>query len=937
MNNPTDTHKNAMDKNFDFKKAEGRIYSAWEKAGVFTADPTSKATPFVIVIPPPNVTGSLHMGHALNMTLQDVLTRYHRMKGDDALWLPGMDHAGIATQAVVERHLESLGLSRAEMGREKFLERVWLWKEEYGGKIMSQLKRLGSSCDWSRERFTMDAGLSKAVREVFVRLYEEGLIYKGDYVVNWCPHCLTAISDIEVEREDRNDKLYYILYPGEDDSFPGVVVATTRPETLFGDVAVAVHPDDPRHIKGEGRRVKLPLTNRTIPIIKDAYVDKEFGAGALKVTPAHDANDWKIGQRHNLPIIVCIDKKGYLTEEAGPYKGLERFEARERVARDLEEKGLLIKTEPLFHNLGVCYRCRTVIEPSLSSQWFVKTKELAKAASQSVKDKKTVFFPENWENEFFNWMDGIRDWCVSRQLWWGHRIPAFYCGSCGKTIVDSEDVVTCPDCGGEVKRDEDVLDTWFSSALWPFSTLGWPEETLELKKYYPTTVLVTGFDIIFFWVARMMMMGLKFMGEVPFRTVVLHPLVRDASGQKMSKSKKNVIDPLEILDESGADAFRFALASQAGAARDLKISKERVAGYGRFVTKLWNASRFALSHLLSEDLKAIFQNEGDPSPSHFPRLVPPGSLPDRWIRSRLAKLSESAAFELENFRFDRYADALYHFLWDEFCDWYLELLKPYLYGEDKSLRRAAAENLLLVLTETLAIAHPVMPFVTEELYSMLPFPKGEKPGEKPGERPGEKQGESRDASPPSPNSFLAKRPFPRPRKEDLDPAAEKDINFLMDITRSVRSLKSDFGIPLSAKVRPKIKTREEGLGPLAMSQAPLLLRLMGAESLEIALPSEEKPKDALRDIFDWGEVWVPISGEIDLGAERKRLTKDVEKLEKDVRSAKLKLENQDYLSKAPKDVVEETRERLLSMEIKLSSAQKALGFIVKLMEEGKSS
>ncbi|MDR2459359.1 MAG: valine--tRNA ligase [Deltaproteobacteria bacterium] len=878
-----------LNKAFDHLEAEARIYAHWEKNNLFRADPDAPGDPFVIVIPPPNVTGNLHMGHALDNTLQDILIRYHRMKGDNTLWVPGTDHAGIATQAVVERYLSTLNLSRLEMGREKFLERVWQWKEEFGGKIIEQLKRLGSSCDWSRERFTMDPGLSKAVREVFVSLYEEGLIYRGDYVINWCPHCLTAISDIEVEHQEQNDSLYYIIYQGTSGG-PSVTVATTRPETLFGDTAVAVHPDDPRY-QGENLQVIVPFTGRAVPIIKDSYVDREFGTGALKVTPAHDANDWRIGQRHNLPVIVAIDKKGFLTSAAGKYEGEDRFEARKNVLEDLKNAGLLEKVEPLTHAVGVCYRCRTVIEPLLSKQWFVSTKSLAQSASQSVKDGRTTIVPESWEKTFFDWMDGIRDWCVSRQLWWGHQIPAWYCDSCGKTTVSRKDVEICPYCAGKLLRDPDVLDTWFSSGLWPFSTLGWPDKTKDLERYYPTTVLVTGFDIIFFWVARMMMFGLKMMGQVPFYTVVLHPLVRDAKGQKMSKSKGNVIDPLTMIDEYGADAFRFALTAQAGSTRDLKISRERVAGYSRFVNKLWNAARFTLGHI--KDLDEIKDS------------LDPISIPDKWIRSRLATVTQECISFLEEFHFDRYADKIYHFIWDEFCDWYLELIKPILYGEDKKAKEICTQNLALVFSDILKLLHPVMPFVTEEIFSKLPGLA----------------------------KFIMISPFPQVRQNDINSLSEKSIERLIEIVKAVRSVRSDFGIKTSAKVSPLVKTKDRETAFLVTAYAPLLLKLMGALGIGIVEDSWEKPKDAAETIFTWGSVIVPLAGEIDLKAEKARLTSEAAQLTKDIKAAGAKLENPDYLKKAPEEVVEETRQRLQAFEIKLDSTLKSISLMEKMLED----
>jgi valyl-tRNA synthetase len=874
-----------LDKNFNFKLAEPRIYGAWESGGLFRADPGKPGDPFVIVIPPPNVTGNLHMGHALDVTLQDLLIRYHRMLGKNALWLPGMDHAGIATQNVVERALQAEGTSREALGREKFVAKVWEWKKIYGGNIVRQLRRLGASCDWSRERFTMDEGLSRAVREVFVSLYEEGLIYQGEYIINWCPHCHTAVSDIEVEHEDRKDKLYYLRY--EAYCLPPLVVATTRPETCFGDTAVAVNPADPRYEIYRGREVQVPLTGRTVPVILDDYVDLEFGTGALKVTPAHDPNDFLIGRRHGLPMIVAIDGDGRLTGAAPAYAGQDRDEVRARMVADLEAKGLLEKIEPLDHAVGVCYRCRSAIEPLVSKQWFVKTAPLAEAAAAAVRDGRTKLVPAGWEKTYFDWMDNIRDWCVSRQLWWGHQIPAWHCQSCGHTAVLREDPERCPDCQGtDIARDPDVLDTWFSSGLWPFSTLGWPERTRDLERYYPTTVLVTGFDIIFFWVARMMMMGLKIMGDVPFGTVVLHPLVRDASGQKMSKSKGNVIDPLEILDNLGADAFRFALASQAGQARDLKLDVKRVEGYGRFVNKIWNAARFTL---------AAGEPGGDAGGA-------PRALPDRWIRSRLAAVVGQCRAAIEEFHFDRYCEALYQFIWYEFCDWYLELIKPILYGEDEGAKAETVRWLRLTLGDLLGLLHPVMPFVTEELWSRL------SPGA----------------------GHLMVAAFPEPQAGEADPGAERLVGCLMDVTKAVRQARSDFGLNPSVKLSPVVLAQDAGIRELLTAQGQLLLKLMGAERLGLATDYGERPPDSASNVLDWGQVWTPLAGLIDPKSEEARLSKEAGKLSKDIQAAQRKLQNQDYLDKAPGDVVSETRERLAAMGARLSAVERALDVVRKL-------
>ncbi len=878
-----------LDKNFNHAEAEARLYKWWEESGFFKADPAAPGEPFVIVIPPPNVTGNLHMGHALDETLQDVLTRYHRMRGDNTLWLPGTDHAGIATQNVVERALAAEGGSREALGREKFVERVWQWKKEYGGNIVHQLRRLGASCDWSRERFTMDEGLSRAVREVFVSLYEQGLIYRGYYIINWCPRCHTALADLEVEHEDKKGNLYYVRYrvAGADDF---LTVATTRPETIFGDTAVAVHPEDPRYAALVGRQVEVPLTGRTVPVIADAYVDREFGTGALKVTPAHDPNDFRLGQTHKLPSLKAIDDDGRMTKEAGAYVGQDRFEARKNMLPELEAQGLLEKIEPIGHAVGVCYRCKTVVEPNLSRQWFVKTEGLAARAAKAVRDGDTKFVPRNWEKTYFEWMDNIRDWCISRQLWWGHQIPAWHCPACGRTVVSREDPTACPDCAGALERDPDVLDTWFSSALWPFSTLGWPDKTADLARYYPTTALVTGFDIIFFWVARMMMMGLHFMNEAPFKTVIIHALVKDALGQKMSKSKGNVVDPLVIVDRYGADAFRFTLCALAGQGRDIRLSDDRIAGYGKFVNKLWNAAKLVLANIGEARL--------DKTP---PR---PESLPDRWLRHRLGETVALMRLHLDEFAYDRVADTMYHFIWDEFCDWYLELIKPILYGPESPAKAATQGVLLYVLGTICRLLHPVMPFVTEELWSKLPGSRG----------------------------AIMNAPYPDPADPGLagDIAAEEHIGFLMDVTTAVRQIRADFAVPPSQKLNPLVKTADPERQKLLEEYSPLLLKLFNGDSLNLTPAGAERAPDAALTAQTWGEVWVPLAGLIDPAAETERLEKDLAKAAGEIKAAQAKLANADYVAKAPAEVVEETEERLVAARSREEKLKRALTMLAQM-------
>ncbi|MCL5807592.1 MAG: valine--tRNA ligase, partial [Deltaproteobacteria bacterium] len=699
--------KEALAKVFEPRAAEAKWYQYWLDNDFFHAADSSSQQPFSIVIPPPNVTGMLHMGHALNNVLQDICVRYKRMQGYNALWMPGMDHAGIATQNVVEQELAKEGLTRHDLGREKFIERVWEWKAKYGGVIIHQLKRLGCSCDWARERFTMDEGLSKAVREVFVRLYNDGLIYQGDYIVNWCPRCRTAISDLEVEYHQEAGHLWSIRYPfveGEG----GIVVATTRPETMLGDTAVAVNPNDGRYRELIGREVILPLMNRRIPVIADDYVTMEFGSGAVKITPASDPNDFAMAGRHQLEIIRIMDDNVVINKNGGAYEGQDRYECRRNVVRDLEKGGYLVGTEPYAHNIGQCYRCKTDIEPAVSRQWFVKIAPLAKEATAAVVKGQTRIIPPSWEATYFEWMNNIRDWCISRQIWWGHRIPVWNCEGCGKVIVASHDPDQCPDCGGtKLRQEEDVLDTWFSSGLWPFSTLGWPEKTEALKTFYPTSLLVTGFDILFFWVARMMMMGLYVMKDVPFRDVYLHALVRDENGEKMSKSKGNSIDPLEMMDRFGTDAFRFTLAAFTAQGRDVRMSEERIEGYKYFINKIWNATRFSMMNLEEYSAGKDVRREDE-------------SIADRWIKARLNRTVAEVIRGLDEYRFNDATAAVYQFVWHEFCDWYLELIKPVLYGkEDTAARSAAQKTLMVVLTTSLKLLHPFMPFLTEEIWQTL--------------------------------------------------------------------------------------------------------------------------------------------------------------------------------------------------------------------------
>lgn len=846
-----------IDKIYDPHQVERKWYGFWMENSYFKADSRSSKEPFSIVIPPPNVTGVLHMGHALNNTLQDISTRFKRMAGFNALWLPGTDHAGIATQNVVERELAKEGLGLEQVGREKFIERVWAWRAQSGGTIIEQLKRLGCSCDWSRERFTMDEGLSRAVREVFVRLYEEGLIYRGNRIINWCPRCKTALSDVEVEYEESKGHLYYIHYPLVDGGH--LTVATTRPETMFGDTAVAVNPDDSRYARYIGKEVILPIAEKRIPVIGDTYVDVEFGTGALKITPAHDFNDFEIGKAHGLDTVKVIDDEGRMNEFALHYRGMDRFEAREKVVEELRAKGLLEKIEDYPLVSGRCYRCKIVVEPALSLQWFVSMKPLAEPAIEAVRTHRVTIIPEQWEKVYFEWMENIKDWCISRQIWWGHRIPVWYCDACGKVIVSREDPTRCDACGGTLRQESDVLDTWFSSGLWPFSTLGWPDETDDLKTFYPTSLLVTGFDILFFWVARMIMMGLKFGGEVPFREVYIHALVRDAEGRKMSKSKGNVIDPLLMLDKHGTDAFRITLAMLAAQGRDVLLSEERIEGGRNFVNKLWNA--FRLTSALLENTK--------PGPES-PR---PAFLPDRWIRSRVQKVANEVAEGIDNYRYSDAAHAVYGFVWHEFCDWYLELIKPILYGKVSGFDPAVtASTLHRTFLDILALLHPIMPFVTEEIYQRMPARESES---------------------------IMVAPFPKMDARFVDDDAEQEMATVMGVIDVIRNIRGEMGVQPNVKVDAHI--RADGARGLLEEYGYHIKELAKVEDLRFL--SNEKPSRAAMGIYKGIEVFVPITDVETITRELSRIEKELGKAEHDMTRAFNKINNRDFRAKAPESVI----------------------------------
>ena len=930
-----------MEKSYEPQQVEARWYKFWSEHGYFHASLAGPGSPYTIVIPPPNITGSLHMGHALNNTLQDVLIRWRRMQGRNALWVPGTDHAGIATQNVVERQLKAEGLSRDKLGRDRFIQRVWEWKAQSGGTIIQQLQRLGSSCDWDRLRFTMDEGLSKAVREVFVRLHEDGLIYRGERLINWCPRCLTALSDIEVEHEHTAGKLYHIYYPLADDpadktparevgaggALPSgapsrLIVATTRPETMLGDTAVAVHPEDPRYNRLISRRVKVPLTNRTIPIVGDAIlVDREFGTGAVKITPAHDFSDFEAGTRHQLARIAIFDQHARMdpsglqeAEVAGVLREHIRLkpvqEARTAVVAALEQGGFLAKVEDHAMALGKCYRCKTVVEPYLSPQWFVKIQPLAEPAIQAVETGQIRLIPEQWTNNYLGWMRDIKDWCISRQIWWGHRIPAWYCKHCNegavletghgfgatteggtlpavskqtvtitseaKPIVAREKPLHCPDCGHSdpLIQDPDVLDTWFSSALWPFSTLGWPNQTPELDKFFPTSTLVTGFDILFFWVARMIMMGLKFMGEAPFRDVYIHALVRDAEGQKMSKSKGNVIDPLTIMEKYGTDALRFTLAAMASPGRDIKLSEERIEGYRNFANKLWNAARFILMNL--EEARADAP-------------VADRSEPDRWIMSRLHRCIGDVNASLEAYRFDEAANSLYHFIWREYCDWYLELAKPAL--ADKASWQAALTRTTLVesFELVLRLLHPFMPFITEEIWHGIPH-----------------DGESiRDGR----SIMIA--PYPTQNPALIHEDIEREMAGMLHVVSGIREIRGTQGIAPSKELSVTIATPTEAIEKALRRHEALLGRLGRVSSLGIGRTIQHPPHVASTSVvFPGGhivDVGVDLAGLIDVGKETARIEKRLKELTALMEQTDKKLSNPDFTAKVPAPVLEKTK------------------------------
>ena len=846
-----------LQKNFDPAQSEERIYKAWEDNGCFKPSGDSKKEPYTIVIPPPNVTGQLHMGHALDDTLQDILIRYKRMKGFDTLWVPGTDHAGIATQIKVEENLrKEEGLTRYDLGREKFLERVWDWKNQYGNRIIMQLKKLGCSCDWSRLRFTMDEGCSQAVKEVFVNLYNKGLIYRGHRIANWCPHCLTALSDAEVENPEQQGAYWHIKYFVKDsDEF--VVVATTRPETLFGDTAVAVNPEDKRYAHLVGKKVVVPFVNREIPVITDEYADMEKGTGCVKITPAHDPNDFLVGQRHDLEQIVVMNDDATLNEITGKFNGMDRYEARKLLVKELEEMGILVKVEPTVHNVGVCYRCGTTVEPLISDQWFVKMEPLAIPAIEAVRDGTIKFIPDNQAKKYFNWMENIHDWCISRQLWWGHRIPAFYCDKCGKMIVSKDDEKICPDCGAELRQEEDVLDTWFSSALWPFSTLGWPENTQDLKRYYPTSTLVTGYDIITFWVSRMIFSGLEHTGKAPFENVLIHGLVRDEQGRKMSKSLGNGIDPLEVIAQYGADALRFTLITGNAPGNDMRFSNTKMDNSRNFANKMWNASRFVLLNL-DDDTKPV-----------IPETL---QIEDKWILTHFNNAVKEITANLDKFEIGIAAAKLHEFIWDIFCDWYIEVVKPRLFDKGTEDNKNAQSVLLYVLTGILKLVHPFMPYITEEIWSNINIS----------------------------DKMLIVSEYPE-YDEKLDFGDEcRSMDRVIDAIRSVRNTRTGMNVPPSRKA--KLYIVSDYADSFNEKTSKFFERLASASEVEVVASYDAE--GAVSIVSDGAKIFIPMAEMVDLEKERERLEKERQTALSEIERVDKKLSNASFVDKAPAAVVE---------------------------------
>lgn len=859
--------KKELEKVYDPKQVEDKTYRFWLEKRYFHAEPNPKKKPYTIVIPPPNITGQLHLGHALDCTLQDSIIRFKRMQGYEALWLPGTDHASIATEAKIVEAMRKEGVTKDDLGREGFLERAWEWKKTYGGKIVEQLKKMGSSCDWERERFTLDEGCSEAVKEVFIRLYEKGLIYRGERIINWCPHCLTSISDAEVEYEEHDGHFWHIRYPLSDGS-GYLEIATTRPETLLGDTALAVHPDDERYQALVGKTVILPLVGREIPIVADSYVEMDFGTGVVKITPAHDPNDFEVGLRHNLPVINVMNDDATINENGGKYRGMGRYECRKQIVADLEAEGFLVKVEDHKHNVGSCYRCSTTVEPRVSKQWFVKMEPLAGPAIEAVRSGETKFVPDRFSKIYYHWMENIKDWCISRQLWWGHRIPAWYCQDCGEVIVAKEEPHTCPKCGSKnLQQDPDTLDTWFSSALWPFSTLGWPNQTEELKYFYPTSTLVTGYDIIFFWVARMIFSGVENMGKSPFETVFIHGIVRDAQGRKMSKSLGNGIDPLKVIDEYGADALRFTLATGNSPGNDMRFVEEKVKASRNFANKIWNATRFILMNLSDEIDK--------------PELPQRLQTEDKWILSKLNTLIKEVTENLERFELGIAVQKLYDFIWDVLCDWYIELTKSRIQAGGESAK-SAQQVLIYVMNQCLKLLHPIMPFITEEIWQAIP----------------------------NDCESIMVAPWPQYREDLCFQQEEEDFEKVMSAIKAIRNRRAEMNVPPSKKARVFVKTLNTGVFE---SGAMFIERLASASEVKVSgvAPQQgEDFSDAVQVITDSARIFIPLDELVDKEKELARLEKERKACEKDIAMVEQKLSSQGFIEKAPQNVVEAERAKL---------------------------
>ena len=854
-----------MQKTYNPKDFEDRIYADWEQSGCFRAEIDRDKVPFTIMMPPPNITGQLHMGHAMDATMQDTLIRFKRMQGYAALWLPGCDHASIATEVKIVEKMKAEGLTKADLGRDGFLKRAWDWKEQYGNRIMLQQRKMGTSCDWSRQAFTMDEKCSRAVREVFVNLYEKGLIYQGDRIINWCPCCKTALSDAEVEYAEEGGHFWHLRYPAADGS-ADVVVATTRPETMLGDTAVAVHPDDERYSSLVGKTLKLPLTDREIPVVADEYVDPAFGTGCVKITPAHDPNDFEVGNRHDLPVIRVMNDDGTMNEKAGVYNGLDRYEARKRIVADLEKSGNLVKVEAHTHNVGHCYRCHSTVEPIVSKQWFVKMEPLAKPAINAVMRNKVRFVPERFSKIYYNWMENVRDWCISRQLWWGHRIPVWYCKDCGKVICTKEDPTACPDCGSKnIHQDEDVLDTWFSSALWPFSTLGYPEKTPDLDYFYPTDVLVTGYDIIFFWVARMIFSGIEHTGKVPFHDVLIHGIVRDEQGRKMSKSLGNGIDPLEVIEKYGADSLRLSLLTGIAPGNDTRYSDTKVESCRNFINKLWNAARFVLMNAEGKKIPSIEKVKLAPA--------------DKWIISKLQSCIREVTTNLNRYELGVASDLVTGFVWDDFCDWYIELSKPALYGEDENRKADALAVLCFVLENALKLLHPFIPFVTEEIYSNLPNTQG---------------------------SIMVSE-FPRYNYRMSYKKEAKAFEGVMEIIKAVRAMKKDAECPPSKKVELFVVTENKRLVQL---NKDCILKLSGGSGLTLVESAEQVEGKTVSAVTEIAQIYVPLGELVDIEKEKARLSAEIERIDGEIARAESKLSNENFVARAPQKLVEAEREKV---------------------------